>query len=216
MYTISGLERGSEMKFTVLIFVTMNACALALISFSSTAQAANDPVAIQKSANADSTFQCMDLRKASQKLPVYAGNIANRDTTRTPGGGPYKRIELICKQTYCEQVAKEDYKFVYLPAHPDANSTGMVRMPIINVGSEYAAVTSAAAEVRLLANSGACGASSLSSASMAMIKYDLGTSVQSDVFNYATDGHLSSWSRTLRDGTSQHVSFNADGTTSAQ
>ncbi|MES2857204.1 MAG: hypothetical protein V4692_15150, partial [Bdellovibrionota bacterium] len=57
-----------------------------------------------------------------------------------------------------------------------------------------------------------CGASALSNPTMALVKYDSGASIQSDTFNFNTEGRLTSWSRVLRDGTSQHASFAADGT----
>lgn len=172
-----------------------------LVLLSLNAHAANDPQAISKSA-----FQCFDLRKASQKLPVFAKNIANKDTSK------YQRVEMVCHEMYCEQVARNDFKLIEMPNSPDANGKGLVQLPRIDVASEYAALTSAASEVRLLAQSGTCGANAIASATMAMVKYASGDSVQSDVFNYATDGHITSWSRTTSDGKSVNYAFNADGT----
>jgi len=162
--------------------------------------------------DATKPFNCLDLRKASQKLPVYATNIANKDVAKTPEGGPFKRVELICKEMYCETSAKEDFKLVYAPGNPDANSNGYVHLPRIDVATEFAALQAAASEVRLLAGAQACGASALATPTMALVKYDSGASIQSDTFNFSTDGRLTSWSRILRDGTSQHMAFNADGT----
>ena len=111
------------MKLSVYTFVLF--VALSLLAVKST-QAANDPKALEKDSKAE-TLQCLDLRKAAQKVPVYTANIANRETTRTPEGGPYKRVDLICHEFFCESVAKEDFKFVHLPDSPDANASGMVR-----------------------------------------------------------------------------------------
>ena len=156
-------------------------------------------------------FSCNDLRKAVQKIPVHISNIANVNTTRTPEGGPYKRVDLICKELYCESIAKEDFKLVRDPAHPDANAAGYVRFPRIDIATEFAALTSAAAEVKLLASTGLCGSTALQSATTTLVKYEKTSNIQSDSFNFNTDGRLVSWSRTLNDGTSQHVAFNSDG-----
>ncbi|MES2857205.1 MAG: hypothetical protein V4692_15155, partial [Bdellovibrionota bacterium] len=126
--------------------------ALAAILLSSGAQVmAATPNASEQMASATKPFNCLDLRKASQKLSVHAANITNRDVTKTAEGGPYKRVDLICKEMYCESVAKEDFKLVLDRTHPDANESGYVRLPRVDVPSEFAALQSAAAEVRLLA-----------------------------------------------------------------
>jgi hypothetical protein len=190
----------------------IRAFAVASLLLVSQAFAANDPAALTNASKPQTGFNCFDLRKAAQKLPVYASNISNRETTRTPEGGPYKRMDVICREMYCETAAKEDFKLVVDRNHPDANSAGYVRFPVVNVASEFAALSSAASEVRLLASTGACGASAISAPNMALVKYDSGASIQSDTFNFTADGRLTSWSRVLRDGTSQHMAFNADGT----
>lgn len=169
-------------------------------------------LAIQAQAATKSGFSCIDLRKASQRLQVHANNIANANTTRTPQGGPYKAIELRCREMYCESVAHDDFKLVYDPSHPDANKSGYVQYPRVDVASEVAAMNSAATEVKLLAATGVCGASALSTNMSAVVKYDPGTSILSDVMNFSSDGRLISWSRTNRDGKSDHLAFNADGT----
>lgn len=180
--------------------------ALGLLTFTVLeAEAAVDPSAVQKN------FACADLQKASQKLPVYARNIENKETTRTPEGGPYKRIELVCHELYCEQIAKADFKLMLAPNHPDANPKGFVQMPQIDLANEFANLTSAASEVRLLAQNGTCGASALAGPTMAMIKYPKASNALSDIFNYATDGHLISWTRTNVDGTVKSYAFAADG-----
>ena len=181
---------------------------------STQALAATDSSAMAAQVKPQTAFNCFDLRKASQKLPVFASNIENRGTTRTAEGGPYKRKDVICREMYCETAARDDFKLVVDRQHPDANSAGYVRMPVVNVANEFAALNSAAAEVRLLASTGACGATSIAGPTMALIKYDSGASIQTDTFNFTSDGRLTSWSRVLRDGTSQHMAFNADGTNS--
>jgi flagellar basal-body rod protein FlgC len=158
-------------------------------------------------------FSCPDLRKATLKLPVYAANIANAKTTRTPEGGPYKRVELKCKELYCESIPQEDFRLVYEPTNPDANHSGYVSYPHINTSMEYTALNSAATELKLLASKEVCGVKSILSNNSSLVKYDAGSSIQSDTFIFNADGRLSTWTRTLRDGTMQNYSFNTtDGT----
>ncbi len=200
------------MKYSIAAHSALFTALFAVFAFPISSTAANDPQAISKSVSSTQAFNCFDLRKAAQKLPVYATNIANRDVTRTKEGGAYKRVDLACQELFCKTIEREDFKTVYLPGHPDANKAGYVQMPVVNVSSEFAALSAAAAEVRLLASSGACGATALNGATMALVKYDKGADVQSDTFNFTADGRLTSWSRTLRDGSSKSVAFNADGT----
>jgi flagellar basal-body rod protein FlgC len=172
------------------------------------AEAAVNPNALKT----DSNFACADLQKATQKLPIYAQNIENKDTTRTPKGGPYKRIDLVCHELYCETTARADFKLMKAPNHPDANGAGFVQMPRIDVPTQYASLLSAAAEIRLLAENKTCGASALGGSTMAMIKYGSTSIVQQDTFSYATDGHLTAWTRIMKDGTMKSYAFNQDGT----
>lgn len=107
-----------------------------------------------------SYFKAMDvlssgLSVARARMNALASNIANAETTRTPEGGPYKRLDVL-------QVAKpmkgkfqnaldrmslhrpsvqavvedgKEPKMVYQPEHPDANTEGYVAYPNINVVS---------------------------------------------------------------------------------
>lgn len=191
--------------------------AMALVGSSSVVAAAvNNAPAVAPTAplaaNANTRFSCNDLRKASQKLPLHVQNIANRETTRTAEGGPYKPKDVVCKEYFCTAIPREDFRLMYNPAHPDANQAGYVQMPRVNVPAEVAALQSAATEVRLLAQTGACGASAVASETSAMVKYETGAPVQTDTFNFSVDGRLTSWSRIDRDGKAHHYSFNADGT----
>ena len=180
--------------------------AFVALSFSLQARAATPPT----------DFSCLDLRKASQKMSVHAQNIANSKTTRTPEGGAFKRVDISCKDLYCETEKKNDFKTVYEPNHPDANKAGYVQYPVIDVSREFAAINTAATEVRLLAGKEVCGAKAIVSPTSALVKYDTGSTIQSDTFNFNTEGKLTSWSRVLRDGTTEHFSFAADGTLSAK
>jgi hypothetical protein len=145
-------------------------------------------------------------------LPIYLSNITNAKTTRTADGGPYKRLDLKCQEFICETVPQNDFSNVYMPGHPDANSAGYVKFPRINIASEFAGLTNSAEELKLLASKQLCGSHAIVSSTSALIKYDPGTSVQSDTFTFTVDGKLSTWARTLRDGTLNQYAFNADGT----
>lgn len=94
------------------------------------------------------------------KLNVISENLANSETTRTENGGPYRRKMVVLaekklesfKQTLAKQQDKpmgvevaevvesqEDFRMVYNPSHPDADSnTGYVAMPNVNLLTEMA------------------------------------------------------------------------------
>jgi flagellar basal body rod protein FlgC len=180
--------------------------ALGLLTFTVLeAEAAVDPNAMKQS------FACPDIQKAASKLQVFADNIENKDTVKTAEGGPYKRVDVNCRELFCETSAQADFKLVKMPEHPNANGAGYVQFPNIDLASQYASLSSAAAEVRLLGENKTCGATALGNSAMAMIKYGSASTIQQDTFNYATDGHLTSWTRILKDGTSKSYAFAQDG-----
>jgi len=87
------------------------------------------------------------------KMDVIISNLANVNTTRTPEGGPYRRkvivfssepvegsFDDILRMVKVEDVVedKESVKMVFDPAHPDANSEGVVAIPGINTVTEMA------------------------------------------------------------------------------
>ena len=87
------------------------------------------------------------------KMDVIVSNLANINTTRTPGGGPYKRkvivfssepvegsFDDILRMVKVEGITeeKENIRKVFDPAHPDADSEGIVAMPDINTVAEMA------------------------------------------------------------------------------
>ena len=85
-------------------------------------------------------------------------NMANAETTRTPGGGPYKRKDV----TFSSELQESPFSAVfqnelatgvnvsevtednsppemrYLPNHPDANSEGYVAFPKMNPAEDMA------------------------------------------------------------------------------
>jgi len=83
------------------------------------------------------------------KMRLIANNMANINTTRTASGGPYQRMEALVKS---KQLTGNKYdrgvsvdtiavdqgppKLVYDPAHPDANTSGYVAYPNIDLVTE--------------------------------------------------------------------------------
>ncbi len=85
------------------------------------------------------------------RLDIVAQNIANAETTRTPGGGPYQRQIVSFETELVKQAGgqslhtvkvsdissdKTPGQQVYNPQHPDAGSDGMVQMPNVNLAYE--------------------------------------------------------------------------------
>ncbi len=92
------------------------------------------------------------------RLDVISNNLANVNTTRTASGGPYRRQQVVFSPR--EEVAafstllqqqlavgsgvrvtgivqdQSPLKTVYDPQHPDADASGYVHMPNVNVVSE--------------------------------------------------------------------------------
>lgn len=98
------------------------------------------------------------------RMDVIANNLANADSTRTPGGkGPYRRQMVVFesreqfkqdvdgrtqKTPLGVQVAgivedKTPFRMVYDPSNPDANTSGYVAMPNVNTVQEMTDMISA-------------------------------------------------------------------------
>jgi flagellar basal-body rod protein FlgC len=96
------------------------------------------------------------------RMNVIAGNLANARTTKTEAGTPYKRLDpvFVAKPVEAASVdpvmravrgvqlseVREDTspgQMVYDPGHPDANATGYVEYPNVNVVSEMVNMMSA-------------------------------------------------------------------------
>ena len=99
------------------------------------------------------------LKAERTHLNVISMNLANAKTTRTVGGGPYRRQEVVFKETEVDspfskamnaaldqevkgvrvesiQNDRRPLKQVYEPGHPDADAEGYVSYPDINVVEE--------------------------------------------------------------------------------
>ena len=86
-----------------------------------------------------------------KRLDIIAGNLANIETTRTKGGGPYRRKMVLMSTKPSEsfdrvlnaQVEgvkidgvvedKSPFQMVYNPSHPDADENGNLYKPNIDL-----------------------------------------------------------------------------------
>lgn len=108
----------------------------------------------------------MDAQRA--RLQVLAENLANAETTRTPGGGPYLRKDVIFESGTAQGSLFGDYfasamdsaqagvivrevredpaavELRYQPDHPDADSGGYVAYPSIKPAEEMVNLQDAA------------------------------------------------------------------------
>jgi len=84
-------------------------------------------------------------------MDIHASNIANADTTRTPEGGPYQRKTLgQCEGWKCEVLSMDEYRLARLPDHPDADETGFVGFPVVNVVEEIQGIIDAQEKFEVL------------------------------------------------------------------
>jgi flagellar basal-body rod protein FlgC len=97
-------------------------------------------------------FTAMDisasgLRAQRTRMNVISSNIANAQTTRANEGGPFRRRDVIFRENSFEgqlaSVEVEDIvtdstpgKRIYDPGNPDADGSGYVTMPNVNMMEE--------------------------------------------------------------------------------
>lgn len=93
------------------------------------------------------------------RVNLASSNLANAETTRTSGGGPYKRLDPVFEaiplepgaaQTGAEAVQVSKIvadagpgRKVYSPGHPDADPEGFVTFPDVNPVHEVVNLMSA-------------------------------------------------------------------------
>ncbi len=100
------------------------------------------------------------------RAELITENLANADTTRTPGGGPYRRKDAVFSTAPVQSsfagtlaevsaggsqgvtvssvsVDQSDPERRYLPGHPDADTDGYVAFPKINPSEEMVDLMSA-------------------------------------------------------------------------
>ena len=102
------------------------------------------------------------LRAQRSRMNTISSNLANAETTKTPDGGPYKRLDPVfqsvpmCFDAQLGEIGAveevevssivEDQKparMVYDPDHPDSDANGYVAMPNVNVVQEMVDMVSA-------------------------------------------------------------------------
>ncbi|MDD9943001.1 MAG: flagellar basal body rod protein FlgC [Myxococcales bacterium] len=109
-------------------------------------------------------FSAMEIASSGlsaqrQRLNALSSNLANARTTRTPEGGPYKRLDPIFQAVPVatrfsdlvnEKAAQAAHvvtvpeirqdqappQTLYDPNHPDANEEGFIQLPNVNVVQE--------------------------------------------------------------------------------
>ncbi|TDX51937.1 flagellar basal body rod protein FlgC [Orenia marismortui] len=97
------------------------------------------------------------------RMDLISSNIANANTTKAEDGKPYRRKLPVFSAKLKDEInkfdtgedigngvevssiqeSKEPYKLVYNPNHPEANESGYVEMPNINIVSEMTDMISA-------------------------------------------------------------------------
>ena len=79
------------------------------------------------------------------RMQVIASNVANAETTQTPEGGPYRKRYVVFSTMMDEMEgvnvegihqSTEPPRSVYNPGHPDADPSGFVAMPNIQLPME--------------------------------------------------------------------------------
>jgi len=96
------------------------------------------------------------LAAERQRMEVVANNIANAYTTRTPGGGPYRRQQVVFATALQSALSGSasgagslggvrvvgiqpdlsEFHIVRNPGHPDADGDGNVTMPNVKLPNE--------------------------------------------------------------------------------
>jgi len=74
------------------------------------------------------------------RLDTISSNLANINTTRTPEGGPYRRLMTVMEAAVdgrgvrVARIAQDESPplLVHNPGHPDADADGNVAMPNVN------------------------------------------------------------------------------------
>lgn len=98
------------------------------------------------------------IRAQRVRMNLIANNIANAQTTRTPGGGPFRRQLALFRGEQIGPTLKPEkfgvrvkdivdddspFRQIYDPTHPDANEDGIVLLPNVNLAIEMINLVSA-------------------------------------------------------------------------
>ena len=108
---------------------------------------------------ADSLFSSMDVSASGltaerARMNIIAQNIANANTTRRAGvaGSPYRRKEVLFRTlleegsgVMVDRIVEDPtpFRMVHDAGHPDADESGFVQMPNVNVPLEMVDMISA-------------------------------------------------------------------------
>jgi flagellar basal-body rod protein FlgC len=96
------------------------------------------------------------LKAERMRMEVVANNIANLHSTRTPGGGPFRRQQVVFSTAYNDAVGsnsdrpdslngvqvvgitkdQSELPKIYDPSHPDADDKGFVHLPNVKLPHE--------------------------------------------------------------------------------
>lgn len=79
---------------------------------------------------------CEPIRQIKFEMNLISSNIANVNTTRTPEGGPYKRFIRSYSGNSYEYIQSLTTIDRFEPNHPDANLTGYVAYPDIDLRAQ--------------------------------------------------------------------------------
>lgn len=93
------------------------------------------------------------------RVQLIAANIANAETTRTPGGGPFRKKDAVFETAVLGaaadgsdlvgvrikevQASREPFPTRYDPGHPDADARGIVQYPNVDPVEEMVNLTAA-------------------------------------------------------------------------
>ncbi len=105
------------------------------------------------------------LKAERSRINIASMNIANANTTRTFEGGPYKAKSVVfqakpldgsfqdvlssisdkLRTVEVSEIVEDDapFKEVYDPSHPDADESGIVKMPNVNTVEQMVDIISA-------------------------------------------------------------------------
>ena len=85
------------------------------------------------------------MRANTFRMRAIANNIANVNTTRTPNGTPYRRMDVVVstgaglsgvQNIQVQPDMSSDFVKVRQPGHPDADANGFVSMPNVQLPIE--------------------------------------------------------------------------------
>lgn len=79
---------------------------------------------------------CQLMKNKEMEMEIISSNIENVNTTNTPEGGPYKAKKLVCHEKMCAVLSYKNVVSKLLPGHPDADASGHVKFPDIDLQAE--------------------------------------------------------------------------------